>query len=124
LFDLFHVKDLILNLKISVKEEKSRKVFLCYPPGPLYQRGEDRSQGNISDSAATVMRAPNDMAYTAAIMRDKGYGVSFRDYQTEGLIEDDLFNEFIEYSPDVVVISITNSTVHEDLVIANKLKKN
>lgn len=112
-----------MNLETSVKEGKLRKIFLCYPPGPLYQRGEDRSQGNISDSAATVMRAPNDMAYTAAIMKEKGYGVSFRDFQTEGLTEDDLFNEFIEYSPDVVVISITNSTVHEDLVIANKLKK-
>ena len=26
---------------------KIKKVFLFYPPGPQYQRGEDRSQGNV-----------------------------------------------------------------------------
>ena len=48
------------------------RVFLFYPPGPQYQRGEDRSQGNVSDSAATVMRAPNDMGYASALLKQKG----------------------------------------------------
>ena len=43
------------------------RVFLFYPSGPQHQRGEDRSQGNVSDSAATVMRAPNDMGYASAL---------------------------------------------------------
>ena len=42
------------------------KVFLFYPPGPQYQRGEDRSQGNVDKSTATSMRAPNDMAYVSS----------------------------------------------------------
>ena len=41
---------------------KINKIFLFYPPGPQYQRGEDRSQGNIDQSTATTIRAPNDMA--------------------------------------------------------------
>ena len=48
-----------------------KKVFLFYPPGDLYQRGEDRSQGNVTDSTATSMRAPNDMAYVSAQLKKK-----------------------------------------------------
>ena len=45
---------------------KIKKVFLFYPPGSQYQRGEDRSQGNVENSTATSMRAPNDMAYVSS----------------------------------------------------------
>ena len=50
---------------------KIKKVFLYYPPGPQYQRGEDRSQGNVDNSTSTSMRAPNDMAYVSSQLEKK-----------------------------------------------------
>ena len=98
------------------------RVFLFYPPGAMYQRGEDRSQGNISDSVATSMRAPNDMGYASSILKKKGNEVFFRDYQTEELSFEDLKNDFIDFNPSVIVLSITNSTINEDIKIATNLK--
>lgn len=99
------------------------RVFLFYPPGEMYQRGEDRSQGNISDSVATSMRAPNDMGYASAILKQKGHEVFFRDFQTERLSFDDLSKDFLDFMPSVIVLSITNSTIHQDIEIASRLKK-
>src|SRR5712664_3255686 len=96
------------------------RVFLLYPPGPQYQRGEDRSQGNVTDSAATVMRAPNDMGYAAALLKQRGYAVTFRDYQTERRSTDDLITDFREFRPAATFISITNSTILSDLAIVSR----
>src|SRR5260370_24323583 len=87
-------------------EPMAGRVFLLYPPGPQYQRGEDRSQGNVTDSAATVMRAPNDMGYAAALLKRRGYVVSFRDYQTERLRIDDLLSDLREFRPAATVLRI------------------
>lgn len=99
------------------------RVFLFYPPGRQYQRGEDRSQGNVSDSAATVMRAPNDMGYAAALLKARGYTVTFRDYQTEQLGITDLLRDFREFCPAATFLSITNSTILTDLEIVAQLKR-
>lgn len=98
------------------------RVFLFYPPGGMYQRGEDRSQGNISDSVATSMRAPNDMGYLSAILKQKGYEVFFRDYQTERLSFDDVEQDFLDFMPSVVVLSVTNATINRDIEILHNLK--
>jgi len=98
------------------------KAMLFYPSGPIYQRGEDRSQGNISSSAATVMRAPNDMGYVSAILKKNKFEVFFKDYQTELISEDNLISDFKEQNPDLIVVSTTNSTLIDDLKIINKLK--
>src|SRR5260370_14673365 len=103
-------------------EPLAERIFLVYPPGPQYQRGEDRSQGNVTDSAATVMRAPNDMGYAAALLKRRGYVVSFRDYQTERRGTDDLLRDFCEFRPAATFLSITNSTILSDLAIVNQLK--
>ena len=118
-----NLDNLVNTVNTENTENIIHRVFLCYPPGAMYQRGEDRSQGNISDSAATVMRAPNDMGYSAAILRQNKFDVIFRDFQTEGLLEADFIDEFLQYKPDVIVISVTNSTIKEDLMIVSKLKK-
>ena len=102
---------------------KINKVFLFYPPGPLYQRGEDRSQGNISYSTATAMRAPNDMAYVSAELKKLNIEVFFKDYASEKLKKDDLEKDFIKFNPDIVLTSTTNSTIDFDIEILNNLKK-
>ena len=102
---------------------KGKRVYLIYPPGPMYQRGEDRSQGNISQSAATVMRAPNDMGYAAATLLKMDCVVSFTDFQTEMKSEDDMLNAFLEFRPDAILMSITNATIVHDLNLIDNVKK-
>ena len=102
---------------------EGQRVYLMYPPGPLYQRGEDRSQGNISQSAATVMRAPNDMGYAAATLLKMNCEVTFTDFQTEMKSEDDMLNAVLEFRPDAILMSITNTTIIHDLKLINNMKK-
>ena len=54
---------------------EKKKILLFYPPGPMYQRGEDRCQQNIDDASAEAIRACNDLGYAAAILLQKGYDV-------------------------------------------------
>lgn len=82
-----------------------KKVFLFYPPGDLYQRGEDRSQGNVTDSTATSMRAPNDMAYVSAQLKKINIEVFFIDYASEGKTYKDLETDFLKFDPDLACIS-------------------
>lgn len=102
---------------------RKKRVGLMYPPGPEYQRGEDRSQGNIIQSTATVMRAPNDMGYAAATLEKAGFDVFFRDFQTRRESAEDVFNAFNEFSPDALLVSITNSTIEDDLSLVSDLKR-
>lgn len=100
-----------------------RKISLIYPPGKLYQRGEDRSQGNIENSSATAMRACNDLGYAAAVLLKKAYKVFLRDYQTEKCDMEDVISDFNREKPHVLCVSTTNSTIFEDIGIINELKK-
>jgi len=92
-----------------------KKVLLIYPPSRLFQRGEDRSQGNVEDSTATSIRAPNDLGYAAAELRKRGFEVFLRDYQTENLDLSDLLADVVDIGPDALFASITNSTIFDDL---------
>ena len=58
------------------------RILLFYPPGPLFQRGEDRCQQNVDDGSAQAMRACNDLGYAAAVLLKKDYVVKLRDYPT------------------------------------------
>lgn len=99
------------------------KVMLLYPPGPLYQRGEDRSQGNIEDSSATAMRACNDLGYAAAVLLKREYQVFLKDYQTERLSEKDVEKDLLSFQPDAVVLSTTNATVFSDIQFIERMKR-
>ena len=101
---------------------KINKVFLFYPPGPQYQRGEDRSQGNVDKSTATSMRAPNDMAYVSSQLDQKNIKNMFTDYASEDKTADDLLNDYVNFSPDVVITSTTTTTIKDDLKIIEQMK--
>lgn len=100
-----------------------KKVMLFYPPGRFFQRGEDRSQGNVEQSTATSMRAPNDLGYAAATLKAKGFLVFLRDYQTERLGVDDLYADFERFAPDAIFVSVTNTTVFDDIKMVEALKR-
>ena len=97
--------------------------MLIYPPGKLYQRGEDRSQGNVTDSTATSIRACNDLGYAASALKAKNFDIFLRDYQTEKLSKEQLWSDFKDYRPNVLFLSITNATIFHDLKIINELKE-
>ena len=99
-----------------------KKVFLFYPPGPQYQRGEDRSQGNVDQSTATSMRAPNDMGYVSSQLDQKNIKNIFTDYASEGKTAADLYNDFVNFSADIVITSTTTSTIKDDLKIIEQMK--
>ncbi len=99
------------------------KVLLFYPPGPLFQRGEDRCQQNVDGSSAEAMRACNDLGYAAAILLKKNYEVKLRDYQTQKDTLEDLDHDMETFKPDLIMISVTNTTIFEDIKLVAELKK-
>ena len=98
-------------------------VSLIYPPGLLFQRGEDRCQSNIDSSTATSMRACNDLGYAAAVLKQKGFDVFLKDYQTEHLSLSDLAADLKNNCCDMLMLSTTNATVFTDLEIVKRLKE-
>lgn len=98
------------------------KVMLMYPPGKLYQRGEDRCQLNISESSANSMRACNDLGYASAVLKKRGYKIFLKDYQSENLSLKNLFFDIKKEKPDVIFISTTNATIFDDLDICKQIK--
>lgn len=97
-------------------------VFLMYPCGNMFQRGEDRCQSNIKASTSTAMRACNDLGYVAAILRDE-HSVFLRDYQTERASFHKLCADMISFRPDVVIVSTTNATVFDDMKQIKRAKQ-
>lgn len=99
------------------------RVMLLYPPGKLYQRGEDRAQCNIEDSTASSVHACNDLGYVAAILRNAGCEVFLRDYQTEQKTFADVEKDLRVFRPDLVFLSITNATIFDDLSFVHRVKQ-
>lgn len=92
------------------------KAMLIYPPThKIYQRGEDRSQGNVTDSTATTMRACNDLGYGAKNLENIGFEVFLRDYQTQKLSIENLKCDFLEFVPNILFVSTTNGTIFDDI---------
>lgn len=108
---------------MSTEKTERGRVMLIYPPGKLYQRSEDRAQCNIDESAVTTVRACNDLGYAAAVLRNGGYGVFLRDYQTELESEEAVICDLVSFKPDLIFMSITNATVIDDIAFIKRIKK-
>ncbi len=102
-------------------QTNKKKVLLFYPPGALFQRGEDRCQQNIDDGSAQAMRACNDLGYAAAVLLQSGYQVKLQDYQTQGDTFEMLEKDMDEFDPDMIMMSITNTTIFDDIKVINRL---
>jgi anaerobic magnesium-protoporphyrin IX monomethyl ester cyclase len=96
-------------------DNEFKKALLINPPGPLYQRGEDRCQANIDASSAVSLRAPNDLAYSAAMLRRINVEPIIRDYPAENISWQDFENDVKRICPDVLVVSVTHATILQDL---------
>ncbi len=100
-----------------------KKIMLIYPPGKIYQRGEDRCQINVEASVSNALRACNDLGYISASLKRNGYSVFLKDYPAENLEFQNLINDINNQIPDVIFISTTNGSIFEDIKIANKIKQ-
>ena len=96
------------------------KVMLLYPPGKLLQRSEDRCQSNIEEAAAVSVHACNDLGYIASVLRNRGYRVFLRDYQTEGETMQSVLRDAASFQPDLVFLSTTNSSIYDDLAFVRQ----
>ena len=82
---------------------EKKKILLFYPPGPMFQRGEDRCQQNVDEGSAQAMRACNDLGYAAAVLLKRGYDIKLRDFQTELCTNEQMYREIDEYRPDLII---------------------
>lgn len=96
--------------------------MIIYPPGRLFQRGEDRCQIDISASSANSNRPCNDLGYISAILKKNNYQTFLRDYQGEQATIEDLSADFDRENPDIVFMSITNGSIFDDLKVVEILK--
>lgn len=99
-----------------------RHILFFNPPGPLYQRGEDRCQASVDDSSAVSLRAPNDLAYMAAMVRTIGITPVVRDYPAGPLTWEDFESDIRTWRPDMIVMSITTATLLDDLAAFDRAK--
>jgi len=112
-----------MKQKASPKSNlKTKKVFMIYPPGGLFMRGEDRCQSEIEESSATVPRTPIDAVSIAGVLKGKGIKFYFKDYTLEKQSWRDFRVDLGKLSPTILIISTTNTTILKD-ILALKIAK-
>ena len=100
-----------------------KKALLIYPPVGHYQRGEERCQADIESGSAINIREPLDLAVIGAILADAGMRPVIRDYPAENKGWKHFTNDLKDEKPDIVLISITEATLKEDLYALELAKK-
>lgn len=96
---------------------------MLYPPGRLFQRGEDRCQTDIEESTAGSVHACNDLGYCASVLRNEGYEIFLMDYQTERKEFRDVIKDVADFRPDMIFLSTTNGTIYDDLEFVNAVSR-
>jgi radical SAM superfamily enzyme YgiQ (UPF0313 family) len=69
------------------------------------------------------MRAANDLGYAAAALRERDYDVIIRDWQTEGATNQQAFEELSHIKPALVLISVTNASINQDLAFVRTMRE-
>ena len=100
-----------------------KKIMLIYPPGEIYQRGEDRCQINVNASVANSIRPCNDLGYVSSILKKEGYYIFLKDYSVHNSKFIDLETDIKRENPDIVFISITNGSILNDIKTAKKIRE-
>ena len=101
--------------------DNMKKIFALYPPGEIYQRGEDRCQINVGSSVSNSLRACNDLGYVASILKNT-YSVIIKDYPAEQADLENFKEDFKSIDPDIVFISITNGSIFNDIEFVKLIK--
>lgn len=99
----------------SMNNLSGTRIFLFNPPGRIFQRGEERSQGNVEDSTSTTLRTPLDLCAMAAVAQRMGASCHIIDFPAESGSWDDYRRILAAIKPQIIVMSVTNATVLDDL---------
>lgn len=110
-------------MSVSAAVKKIERVFLCYPPIGMFQRGEERCQADTESSATQMPHAPNDLGYIASNLEAIGIEPVIRDYPMEGASQRYVYNEIISLKPDAILISTTTPTFPKDIEFLKKVKE-
>ena len=101
---------------------KITRTFFIYPPTGLYMR-DDRCQSPVEGMTAQPNRAPLDLAYMAAMLERMGVTCKIRDFAAEKAAWDDVEKDIAEFSPDMLVVSVTTPTILRDLAAVRIAKR-
>ena len=99
-----------------------KKALLINPPTGLYVR-EDRCQAPLKGMAVTMARPPLDLAYMASSLESAGVECRIKDYPVQGGNWDTFIAELKDFRPDMLIISVTSFTIHDDLLACGVAKK-
>jgi anaerobic magnesium-protoporphyrin IX monomethyl ester cyclase len=102
---------------------RNKTILIFNPPGKLFLRCEDRCQADVEGSAATSLRAPNDLAVMASLLRTLEFSPIIKDYPAEKQSEKDFCDDLVKFKPSILIMSITTSTFKEDLSFFKKAKE-
>ena len=100
----------------------AKKALLINPPTGLYIR-EDRCQAPLKGMAVTMARPPLDLAYMAATLQTAGVECLIKDYPVQGGNWDTFIADLRGFTPDMLIISVTSFTIHDDLLACGVAKK-
>ena len=116
------------NESVALDEStRIKKVLAIYPPVGLYQRGEERCQADVESGSAINLRAPNDLGYMSAVLKNIKIFTLIRDYPSEKKGWEDLKKDLSDFSPEMLIISTTEATIVKDLEalkISRSINKN
>lgn len=91
---------------------KKNKILVINEP---YVRDFCRTQRWAARSRGRVLRAPDWLAYAAAVLEKRGFSVQLLDMVAEGQDKDDLRAILRQQRPDFVVLDSTTPSVYSDL---------
>lgn len=91
------------------------KAFLINPPTGLYVR-EDRCQSSVGDFSVSVIRPPMDLMMMASSLGAVDVICKIKDYPVEGGDWKAFKNDFLDFNPELLIISTTTPTLKHDLL--------
>ncbi len=91
----------------------SQRALFIVPPTGLFYR-DDRCQVSLK-GVSNAPRPPLDLGYMAAILEENGCVCQMRDYPVENVTWQDVVDDIRHFSPNMLIIYTTITSVREDL---------
>ena len=98
-----------------------KKAFLIVPPTGKYIR-EDRCQTPIEEFSTIALRPPIDLLYMAGTLEKTGVECQLKDYPGEEKTWEDFEEDFKQFQPDFLILSITTPSLEKDMKACDMAK--
>jgi hypothetical protein len=103
----------------TYKMTKQKALFIVPPTGLFYR--DDRCQVSLK-GVSNAPRPPLDLAYMSAVLEEEGIECRMRDYPVEEGTWQDVEKDIRDFSPSMLVVYTTITSVKEDLRACTKAK--